>query len=278
MSPGVTHGTSRSLRVAAIGVATVPDGDDAHGLVVAQLVDDAVDADAEGPQAGEPSPQRVTRGSRSTARERYDTVTYRRLVGPHPGGDSVTEDPRVARSRAAVVEAALGLVGERGIAETSVDAIADRSGVAKTTIYRHWNSKAELILDALGTALSTPHDPNTGRLRADLHELLGGLGRALTDGPLARLLTTIMDAAERDPEFAELHRREVAGRHQVVRDVIVRGIGRGELPRDTDADEILSLLAGPLFYRRLISDGAVGDDFVQSVVDRVLRAYGEDRT
>lgn len=169
--------------------------------------------------------------------------------------------------------ATLALIAERGIAATSIDAIAERSGVAKTTIYRHWESRPAVVLDALSRSLSAPEDPDTGSLRSDLHVLLGGLARALTDTPLAAVLTTIMDAAERDREFADLHRREVAGRHQVVRDVIVRGIGRGELPRGTDPDEVLALVTGPVFYRRLIAHGTVDEHDAAAVVDRVLAAY-----
>ncbi len=83
-----------------------------------------------------------------------------------------------------------------------------------------------------------------------------------------------MDAAERDPEFAELHRREVAARHQAGRDVIERAIGRGELPVGTDADEFLALITGPIFYRRLVTHGQVDAGFADAVVDRVLGAYG----
>jgi AcrR family transcriptional regulator len=183
------------------------------------------------------------------------------------------DDPRVERSRAAVIAAALELVSERGIDQTSVEAISARSGVAKTTIYRHWPSKPELVLEAIGTVLTPPEDPDTGTLRGDLHELVGTLADAMSTGSMAGLLTTMVDAAERDPEFAALHRRELSGRHRVVTRVIRRGVERGELPGDTDVDEVLALVTGPVFYRRLVTHGRVDHHFAHAVVDRVLTAY-----
>ena len=183
-------------------------------------------------------------------------------------------DPRVVRSRTAVLQAARELVGERGIAATSIEAIAERAGVAKTTIYRHWRTKPEVVIDAISETLDPPADPDTGSLRGDLEALVRWLVDALTDGPLGALLTTVMDAAERDPEFAELHRREIAARHQVGHDVIGRAVQRGELPAGTDPDEVVALVTGPIFYRRLVTHGHVDRCFADAVVDRVLAAHG----
>jgi len=187
-------------------------------------------------------------------------------------------DPRVVRSRAAVLGAALELVAECGIPETSVEGIAERSGVAKTTIYRHWNSKAEVVLEAIGSTMTPPEDPDTGTLSEDLRRMLGDLAEALSSGPLSTYLTTIMDAAARDEEFAALHRRELSGRHVVVRDVIARGITRGELPAGTDPEEVLTMVTGPVFYRCTVTHGEVDKHFTDLVVDRVLSAYTTHHT
>lgn len=185
----------------------------------------------------------------------------------------MAEDPRVARSRAAVIQTTLALIAEVGLEGTTVDAITERSGVAKTTIYRHWGGRRELVLDALATVITTPADPDTGSLREDLVHLLTGFVRSLSTGPMAALLTTMMSEAERDPEVADVHRRESERRHHVVRDAVVRGIGRRELPAGTDPDEVVALLAGPVVYRRLVAHVDVGADLVGAIVDRVLRAY-----
>ena len=187
-------------------------------------------------------------------------------------------DPRVIRSRTAVIAATLDLLAERGITATTIEAVAQRSRVAKTTIYRQWDSQPELVLDAIGTTLHTPTDPDTGTLRGDLLDLLGGLADALTTSPAAGLMPALIDAAERDPAFAALHHREAAQRHQVVHTAIARGIDRGELTPDADPAEVLDMLTGPVFYRRLVSSGAVDRAFAQRIVDRVLAAYANDRS
>lgn len=176
------------------------------------------------------------------------------------------------RSRAAAVAATLELLRERGIAGATIEAVAERSGVAKTTIYRQWDDQAALVLDAITGTLSAPPDPATGSLREDLVRLLGGLARALHESPAAALMPALIEAAERDQAFAAVHRQEAERRHRVVLEVIGRGVERGELPAGTDPAEVLDLLTGPLFYRRWVSQGRVDEAFATRVVDAVLAA------
>lgn len=185
-----------------------------------------------------------------------------------------SEDPRVARSKAAIIDATIELLGERGVADTTIEAIAERSGVAKTTIYRHWDSKPEVVIAAIHTMIQAPVDPDTGDLRRDLESLLGGLAAALTDSRLAPLLPSLIDAAERDPEFAAVHRRFASGRQRTVRHVLERGLERGELRSDVDLDEVMEHLAGPLFFRRLVRHQPIPPVRVRRIVDVVMRAFG----
>ncbi|MFC4149849.1 TetR/AcrR family transcriptional regulator [Micromonospora mangrovi] len=184
-----------------------------------------------------------------------------------------TTDPRVRRTRAAVITAALGLLTERGLAGTTIEAVAERSGVAKTTIYRHWDGQGALVLDAFDTVRRAPVDPDTGTLRGDLLDLVTGLAGALSTGPAAGLMFALIDAAERDPQLAALHRREAEARHAVILHAITRGIARGELPADTDPADVLDQLAGPLFHRRAVSGATLDAAFAERVVDGVLAAY-----
>ncbi|MEV0003717.1 TetR/AcrR family transcriptional regulator [Micromonospora sp. NPDC050980] len=182
-------------------------------------------------------------------------------------------DPRIRRTRAAVLGTALGLLVERGVAGTTVEAVAERSGVAKTTIYRHWDGQAALVLDAFASVRRPPEDPDTGTLRGDLVALVTGLADAVSRGPAAALWFALVDAAERDPRLADLHHREAEARHAIIRRVVERGVGRAELPRGTDPAEVLDLLAGPIFYRRTTSGAPVDRRYAERLVDRVLRAY-----
>ncbi|GAB3118900.1 TetR/AcrR family transcriptional regulator [Streptomyces calidiresistens] len=186
----------------------------------------------------------------------------------------MSTDPRVSRSRARIIEVTLDLLATRGVAGTSVDSIAERSGVAKTTIYRHWSTKGEVILAAIDTCIDTPAAPDLGSLRADLRALIGGLCEALAHSRWAALLPSLLDAALRDPEFAEVHQRFAATRTEPVRRALERGIERGELPADTDPGELVDLLSGAVFYRRLLAGESVDRAYGERIVERVLRAYG----
>ena len=181
-------------------------------------------------------------------------------------------DPRVARSKAAVLEAASDLLAETGFAGVSVEQIAARSGVAKTTIYRHWPSRGALLADVCRKPEEAPALRETGDLRADLVAVLGGLARALRGAPWARVLASLVDAAERDPELARVHRDVVRERQRPLRVILERGIERGELPETLDLDRAVALLVGPLFYRRFISHEPVSPALAAEIVDAVLPA------
>lgn len=166
--------------------------------------------------------------------------------------ETKTEDPRVTRSKRAVLDATLELLSERGAAATTIEGISDLSGVAKTTIYRHWDTKADLFIAAFDSLVETPRDANTGSFTGDLEALAKGLARGLRSGRAASLLPTLVEAAERDPEMAKLHARFAAARTQVALLVIRRGRERGEVRDDLSDEEIVALIAGPLFYARMV--------------------------
>ncbi|WP_431836512.1 TetR/AcrR family transcriptional regulator [Cellulomonas sp. Y8] len=176
----------------------------------------------------------------------------------------------MTRSRAAVLAATTALVQERGVAGTSIEAVAQRAGVAKTTIYRQWPDQAALVRDALAGSLREHPVPDTGTVRDDLLELTRGLARALESGPAAGLMLSLLDAAERDAGFREVHRDEATARHRVVTDVVRRAVDRGDLPPGTDPATVLDLLAGPLFHRRWFGRSPLDDEFCVAVVDAAL--------
>lgn len=180
-------------------------------------------------------------------------------------------DPRVARSRAAVLAATAEIIAAEGLAGVSIEAVATRSGVAKTTIYRHWDSRAALVVDAF-RAMSAPCAvPDTGRLRDDLVSLMTALAAQLAGAPWACALAGLLDAVSRDPELQTLHGRfmtEVRGPFNAVLD---RAVARGELPPDVDRARVGMLLAGPLFYARMVLMTPVTDPAaVAAMVDAVL--------
>jgi AcrR family transcriptional regulator len=181
-------------------------------------------------------------------------------------------DERVRRSKEAVLAAANELLSETGLGGVSVDAVSRRSGVAKTTIYRHWPSRSALLLEACSKLGSRPEAPDTGSLRGDLTVLAMYLARQLQSARWATALPSIIDAAERDPEIAELQSRLHAGFLAPFRSVVERAQERGELSRSQGPSEVVAAIVGPLFFRRWFSREALDDKFVSGVVERAVNA------
>ena len=179
-------------------------------------------------------------------------------------------DPRVTRSKAAVLAAAGDLLSEVGFAGVSVDEVSARSGVAKTTIYRHWPSRSALLADVCRKPDRIPPARTTDDLEADLVALLSGLARALRAAPWARTLASLVDAAERDPELRAVHRDVVRERQRPLREILERAIDRGDLPKTLDVDTAVALLVGPLFYRRFVSHDPVTPALARKIVESVL--------
>ncbi len=183
-------------------------------------------------------------------------------------------DPRVLRSREAVLLAAVELLAEHGASGVTVEAVAHRSGVAKTTIYRHWPESSELVLDAIRGLAHPCAAPDTGSLRGDLTEILATMAESLADSPLARVLPSLVDAADRDPAMADVQRVWVQERRASLRTALSRAEARGEIGPGVDADLIAAMCGGSLFYRRLVSHEPLSAAFLAGVVDGTLRVVG----
>ena len=179
-------------------------------------------------------------------------------------------DQRVLKSKKAVLAATFQLLAEGGLGGVSVDEVSRRSGVAKTTVYRHWPSRSALLLDACSSLGARPPAPDTGTFKGDLAALARGMAGRLRSDRWATILPSLIDAAERDPELAELHTRLHAGYMAPLYAVIDRAQRKGELPRECDPSEIVASLVGPLFYRRWFSRQPLDERFVKSVVEQVV--------
>jgi AcrR family transcriptional regulator len=184
-------------------------------------------------------------------------------------------DERVRRSKEAVLKATYELLSETGLGGVSVDAVCRRSGVAKTTIYRHWPSRTALVLEACSKLGTNPEVPDTGSLRGDLMALALDLARRLKTARWPTVLPSIIDAAERDPEIAGVHARLHAGASGAFRTVVERAQERGEMSNSSDPSEVLAAILGPLFYRRWFSREPLEERFAKAVVERALAAFAE---
>ena len=179
-------------------------------------------------------------------------------------------DERVRRSRTTVLGATAQLLFERGFGGATFDEISRRSGVAKTTIYRHWPTRTDLLRDACST-LSTPLDtPDTGSFEADMTALMTNLAYLLRSARWTSVLPSIIDAAERDPDIADMYGKLQLGYSAPFETVIQRAMRKGELAQSTDTAMLIAALTGPLFYRRWFSREPLTDDFARQIVLHVL--------
>jgi AcrR family transcriptional regulator len=178
-----------------------------------------------------------------------------------PGGEHSPRQrgrgrPRQAAARTAIVDATLELLAERGFQATTMDAIAERGGVSKNTIYRRWSSKEMLIADALRELTAQAEVAAEGDVHALLLEHVRDVARLLDDPLVGRLLPGLLGELQRNPAFAEAYaERVVRPRRQAIIELLERAIDDGELRADTRPDEIADLLIGPLILRHLFAVG-----------------------
>jgi len=178
---------------------------------------------------------------------------------------------RGPRARAAILEAADDLLVEKGFTATTIEGIAARAGVAKQTIYRWWSSKVELLLDCLIDDAGEDLPPfDTGSSAEDLRRELLRFARFLEQPP-GQVLRALLGEAQHDPTVAlQLRTRYLEPRRELDRVILQRGIDRGELAANLDADDALDALYGPVIYRVIATGRPVDERFVAYLVDSVL--------
>lgn len=183
-------------------------------------------------------------------------------------------DPRITRSRRVVLEAAVAVLAEAGYGAFTIDAVARRSGVARSTIYRLWPGRAELIDDALSTLNVQPAESveTPGQAREVVRGLLQHLDVGLNDGPVAACLPALIDGAERDPGIRRLHHGQNDRRRARLAEAISAATGRDA---DTDADLMAHALAGAVMYARLMTGRRLSRGQLDRLADLVL---GESKT
>jgi AcrR family transcriptional regulator len=181
--------------------------------------------------------------------------------------------PRSERADKAIIEATVDLLAEEGgVPGVSIEAVAARAGVGKTTIYRRWPNKEALIIDALA-ALKEPFPaPRGDSVRDDLVAIAQAFMTDKTDKKRFDCYWSIMGAAERYPELIARFTREIVEpRRDVIRLVLRRGIESGELRPDLDVEVTLWLIMGAVAQRaRAFGAGPIPDDFPAKVIDALL--------
>lgn len=177
--------------------------------------------------------------------------------------------PRNEACTGEILEAALHLVAEVGIAGLTMDAVARRAGVGKATIYRRWTSKEALMLDAWMSCVRKPAAPDTGTLQGDLEALLGGIDSPLSDRELQRVFPQMIAAAKVNPDVADAYRAFVEQRRAPMRAVLLRGVERGEIDPALDLEVVQDLVIAPLMYRWIVTDAPIDEPMIRQVIATV---------
>ena len=186
-------------------------------------------------------------------------------------------DARVRRSKETVLAVTHQMMSETGLSGVSIDEVSKRSGVAKTTIYRHWPSRADLLLDACSKLGSKFEVPDTGSFRGDIDALVVALASYLRTAPLTKILPSIVDAAEHDIKIAKLLQAQVRTCIMApLYEVIERAQKKAEIGADQDASHLIARIVGPLFFRRWFSGELLDENFVRAIVKSAIVAVDTD--
>lgn len=191
------------------------------------------------------------------------TTSEPRVGEQRPGG-------RAARVRSDVLHAAAELLTEVGYDQMSVEEVASRAGVHKTTVYRRWPTKAALTADAtaLHSADAVPI-PDTGTVVGDLRLLAREVVANIGSEGGSRRSRSIVAAAATSDELADAMHNFWADRLALSAQVVERAIQRGELPASTDANLVIETVIGPIWLRLLLTGEPISDDLADRIVDLV---------
>ena len=182
---------------------------------------------------------------------------------------------RSERSRRAILDATWELFGRIGLRELSIEAIAKEAGVGKTTIYRWWPSKSAVVLDAVELHFhSVIPFPDTGSVVEDLRKQMRSAATML-QSPVGSAYLALVAEGQHDPDLVHaLIERIIGPRRGEARDVLLRGIERGELAADLDPDLVVDLLYGPLYYRMLVTRAPLTRRYIDDLLAAALPTSG----
>lgn len=202
---------------------------------------------------------------------RLDTAQMKREPTRRTG--SIRSGGRAARVVENVLRTTAEELGRKGYAPLRVEDVAERSGVNKTTIYRRWPTKAELLAATVRHVAALPPTPDTGSLREDLLTLLRHSAQSMRS-PIKRGIVRMFHLERADPEVDRIVRalRAEALRSRVC--LVERAIERGEVPRGAPSELIVELVFAPVLSRLVTHGEPVDDDFLVAVVDLVLAGAG----
>jgi len=181
--------------------------------------------------------------------------------------------PRSAKADRAIVDATIALLAEgTSLAELSIEAIAQRAGVAKSTIYRRWPGKEDLVVDAIATLRKPPPDVTGLSTREALVRFLASLGNEGAPPRLRCLLNIAMCDPDRYPTLSErFHKTVIEPQQEALRGILRRGIADREFRPDLDVEAAVAALSGAMVYFTKWGGAEISPALAERVVDTLLR-------
>jgi AcrR family transcriptional regulator len=181
-----------------------------------------------------------------------------------------TVDPRIERSRAAILAASAAILYEEGWEGLTQEKVAVRAGVGRSTVYRHWPARGVLLVDTINLVGLAMHSELSGDLRRDLIDELDRY-RILISGPtVGGLLAALAHGARTDPDLEQAMNRTTAFHVTPARNAVEQAIHDGVLDSATNPDQAVAQLFGPITFCVLISGEPVSREFVEQIVDRFI--------
>jgi AcrR family transcriptional regulator len=180
--------------------------------------------------------------------------------------------PRSAKADEAIIEAVLDLLSEGSSIESlSIEAVANRAGVGKATIYRRWPNKETLVVDAIAVLKGPPAEVTGESVRDDLLALLRPIGQSKSTRA-GRIMPCLIPELQRNPELQRQYQRIAEPRREHMREVLRRGVAQGELRADLDIEVTAALLNAPMFVQNVLNWNPAIDTtkLPEQIVDALL--------
>jgi AcrR family transcriptional regulator len=164
-----------------------------------------------------------------------------------------------------------------GFSEFSVEGVADRAGVHKTTVYRRWHDRENLLLEALLERGRTQVPIlDTGSLRSDLHAYAKSIAASAQTPEIEAAIRAVASVSDHDSPIAEAARSFWAARFKLASQIVDRAIERGEIPPGTDPHVVVEAIVAPIYFRLLLSGEKIDRRFVERLAEFAAAGAGAD--
>ena len=186
-------------------------------------------------------------------------------TSPAPSGAAT--DPRIGRTRSAVHDAGLAILFEDGTSAVTHAALAAATGLSRTTLYKHWPTRVDLLVDICDQIEQNVPPPLTGDARADLLVMVDEMRQTLEEPRVLRVFSEMLAQAQTDPEALELSNALTGSGIERIGDLLAAAAASGDLPDGIDPVATSARLLGPLLFGALVTNRPTPPAEVVSIVD-----------